>query len=205
MQSDRRTLEAWYALAYRSEDFGPAIELLGVRLRLVARLDVLDDAAAMSAAGFAISGEKDRYRSCQKRRYPDGCLVEDKGLCHYQGQASFRLDGLTPGRDALLLSRVLRLELAGPHELWTNGVMVFRLAEHLPRDSPAPWYNLPYILPGALLPAGTAHVEVRALGHDLGHFCYWLFQPEEDIALGPVPQAVLRAAPAPHEIPGGHR
>lgn len=201
MQVDRCTLEAWYALAHRSEDFGPAIEHLGVRLRLVARLDVLDD-AAMSATGFAISGEKDRHRSSQKRRYPDGRIVEDKGLCHYQGQASFRLYGLTPGRDALLLSRVLRLELAGPHELWVNGVMVHRQEEHLPRDSPAPWYNLPYILPGAILPAGIAQIEVRALGHDLGHFCYWLFQPEEDTVLGPVPQAVLRAEPAPHE-PGG--
>jgi len=56
---------------------------------------------------------------------------------------------LTAGRDLLVVSRILRRDWHAAHELWVNGAFVEK-RPNPPRNASNPWYNMLYLIPGAL-------------------------------------------------------
>ena len=73
----------WEKIKARSEEF---TEVLSYEGRDFKRVDVLDifDEASEKKHKFAIMEDRDRYRSRQKLKFPDGVVVEDVGV-HFEG------------------------------------------------------------------------------------------------------------------------
>lgn len=164
-----------------------AVELGGVTLGRVARLDVLGSDGSMEALGFAIHGERDRHRTRQV--YPSllGPRIEDVGQAHEGGRATFAVAGLAPGRDALLVARWCLRDPLPRHELWAGDACV-EVRAPLPRDPRSPWQHRPYRIPGARVGLAPLALAWRIADADaLAHFRVWLFQPEADVALAPIP------------------
>lgn len=188
--------QSWVALSQRAGDFGERLQVGQATLQRVAELDIQDDRAAMEAMAFRIEGEADKWRSRQERSYASGpAKIVDTGLHQLGGRASFVARGLLPGRDLLIVSRVVLLDRMAAHELWVDGVR----AEARPASSRRQnaWHNLLYVVPGALIGRGEARLELRIEAQEFQHYHYWLYQPVVDTALGPLPASLIRDGSGP--------
>ncbi|MDP6946054.1 MAG: hypothetical protein QF464_18035, partial [Myxococcota bacterium] len=79
----------------RSDDFGAKLDIDGVKLK---RIDVIDVLNKRSEADhkFRIVDARDRYRTRQKLKYPDGVIVEDVGIAFEGGYAEFEVSNVVP-------------------------------------------------------------------------------------------------------------
>lgn len=180
----------WTSLTQRARDFGELLHIDGCSLRRVGRLDVVSDRAAMEAMAFRIEGERDKWRSRQERSYASvHQKIEDAGLHQVGGRASLVVRGLSPGRDLLIISRVVRTDPIAAHELWVNGVRAESRPALTGRQNA--WYNLLYVVPGALLGGTEAALELRIEPQDFQHYHYWFYQPLTNTPLGPVPPSLI--------------
>lgn len=181
--------EEWSALAHGASDFGELLHIGGAALHRVGHLDVLSDSAAMEAMRFRIEGERDKWRSRQERGYASvHQKIQDTGLHQSGGRAAFVVRGLSPGRDLLIVSRIVRLDPIGAHELWVDGVLAEKRPAFTSRSNA--WYNMLYVVPAALLSSSEATIELRIEQHDFQHYHYWFYQPAVAAPLGPLPPSI---------------
>ena len=85
------------AIKVRSDDFGAKLDIDGIKLN---RIDVIDVLNKRSEADhkFRIVDARDRYRTRQKLKYPDGVIVEDVGIAFEGGYAEFEVSNVSPTR-----------------------------------------------------------------------------------------------------------
>lgn len=183
--------QSWVALSQRAGDFSERLQVGEATLQRVLELDILDDRAAMEAMAFRIEGEADKWRSRQERSYASGpAKITDAGLHQLGGRASFVVRGLLPGRDLLIVSRVVLLDRIAAHELWVDDVHAEARPAFSRRQNA--WHNLLYVVPGTLISRSEVRLELRIEAQEFQHYHYWLYQPVVGTALGPPPASLIR-------------
>ena len=93
------------SIKVRSATFTDQLSIEGMDLVLVDTLDPLDAESERSHA-WRITGERDKYRTRQKLKYPDGVVVEDAGVAFEGGQVEFEMRNIEPGKDVYLIWRM---------------------------------------------------------------------------------------------------
>lgn len=165
--------EADSGLSVWSADFEETLPVGTAGWRRVDAFDVSEDG---DARGFSIVDEEDSFRSTQKLRYPDGATLEAHGMAHEGGEARFRLEGLQPGHDALLIERT--------DVMYAGGDVRLRVGERsitFPDFAPDRRYrarNRVVPIPGAWITDETLEVGLGRLEStkDLSHFAVWVYQ-----------------------------
>lgn len=165
--------EAESGLSVWSADFEETLPVGTAGWRRVDAFDVSEDG---DARGFSIVDEEDSFRSTQKLRYPDGTTLEAHGMAHEGGEARFRLEGLLPGHDALLIERT--------DVMYAGGDVRLRVGERsitFPDFAPDRRYrarNRVVPVPGAWITDETLEVGLGRLEStkDLSHFAVWVYQ-----------------------------
>ncbi len=93
------------AIKVRSAAFEERLSLEGLDLLLVDRIDPIDPESE-KVHNWKISGERDKYRTRQKLKYPDDVVVEDAGVAFEGGQLDFELKNIEPGKDVYVIWRM---------------------------------------------------------------------------------------------------
>lgn len=171
----------------RLRHYGDAFRLLGV-------LD-LQDEDSEQAHDFSIQDALDHWRVNQKGRYPDGTVVEDRGVAHEGGAVEFTVAGLEPGHDLLLVRRADHVHGEYRVAFSVDGEPAGEL-DCPGSDRRFRWRNWPFRLPGRLIRGATARVRQSVVTEDreVNLFRVWIYQAEA---------AAPDAAAASDEAPTG--
>ncbi|MCA9558229.1 MAG: hypothetical protein KC583_06630, partial [Myxococcales bacterium] len=181
-------------LLLRAQPMPARLRHEGEAFRLMGVLDLQDDASE-EAFDFTILDALDHWRVNQKGRYPDGTVVEDRGVAHEGGAVEFTVAGVEPGHDLLLVRRADHV-----HGDYRVGISVDgRSAGAL--DCPGSdrrfrWRNWPFRVPGRLVTRTSVRVRqaVETEDREVNLFRVWIYQAEQ-----PAPDAEVQA----DEVPAG--
>ena len=167
----------WEKIKVRSEDF---LEVLSYEGRDFKRVDVLDifDEANEKKHHFSIAEERDRYRSRQKLKYPDGVVVEDVGVHFEGGHAQFEVFNVEPNRDVVLVTRIDFVRGDWECEILINGKKAPNLTAP-GNDMKFRWRNWPYVIPAELVTEPVLRVVITPVkqDRDVNLFKLWVYQP----------------------------
>lgn len=166
-------------LKVHSGGFDDKLEVEGVTLVRADEINVLDSKSE-KAHDFRISDYRDRYRSRQKLKYPDGSVVEDVGVAYEGGSCEFTVRNVVPGRPLLLLVRMDYVYGDWEAEMKVNGkkVGVMRCPG---QDRKFRWRNWPFIVDADFV----GDVELKfsqtplTQDRDINFFRIWAYQPAE--------------------------
>lgn len=168
---------AWDALKVRSEAFG---ETLAIGERNYKRIDLLDifDEESEKRHHFVITEERDRYRSRQRLKYPDGVQIEDVGVHFEGGHAQFEVFNVEPNRDVVMVCRIDYVRGDYEAEVHING----RKAKNLTvpgNDMKFRWRNWPYVIPADMVNEPILRVVITPVkqDRDVNLFTVWSYQP----------------------------
>lgn len=167
----------WEKIKVRSEDFPETLSIEGRDFRRVDLIDIFDEASEKKHH-FSISEERDRYRSRQKQKYPDGVQVEDVGVHFEGGHANFEVFNVEPNRDVILVSRIDYVRGDYEAEVHVNGKKAPNL--NVPgNDMKFRWRNWPFIVPAELVTEPVLRVTLTPLksDRDVNMFKLWVYQP----------------------------
>ena len=92
------------AIKVRSAEFGQVLEIEDTKFKLVDMIDLIDEGSEKSHK-FTIEQARDRYRTRQRLKYPDGVTHEDVGVAYEGGYAEWEIDGVLPKRDVIMVTR----------------------------------------------------------------------------------------------------
>ncbi len=169
---------AYEEIKVRSQPFTETIIVDGDEWVLVDTIDVLDPESE-SAHGFVIREAKDTYRTRQKLRYPDGTVIEDRGIAHEGGYCEFKVTNVTPHHDLVLIRRMDYVHGEYQAELHIDGVRLDRILNCDGEDRKHRWRNWPYIVPAQYINSETINIKQVMLtaDRDINMFRYWFYQP----------------------------
>lgn len=170
---------AFEDLKVRSEPFTETIVVDGKEWVLVDLIDVLDKDSE-EAHDFAIREARDTYRTRQKLRYPDGTVIEDKGIAHEGGFCEFTVKNLTPHQDLVMIRRMDYVHGDFQAEIHVNGQRLDRILDCRGEDRKYRWRNWPYVIPAEHISTNTIKVKQVMLtaDRDINMFHYWFYQPK---------------------------
>lgn len=168
---------AWEQVKTNSDGFHERLTLKDHEFRLVDVLDIFDENSEKTHH-FVITGEKDRYRSRQRLKYPDSTVVEDVGVHFEGGAASFEISNIEPNRDVILVTRIdyvrgnyeCGVEVNGkraPNMVVPGNDMVYR------------WRNWPVTIPANMVdqPSLKIRISPQKQDRDVNIFTIWAYQP----------------------------
>ena len=172
---DSTTLED---IKTRSQPFTETLLVQGKEWRLVDMIDVLDGDSE-TTHDFAIREAKDTYRTRQKLRYPDGTVIEDKGIAHEGGWCEFRVRNLTPHQDLVMIRRMDYVHGDYQAEVHVNNQRLDRILDCKGDDRKYRWRNWPFVIPAQHISTESIHVKQVLLtaDRDINMFRYWFYQP----------------------------
>lgn len=168
----------WEKIRVRSEEFPKHLSIEGRDFNLVDTLDIYDEASEKKHH-FAIMDEKDRYRSRQRLKYPDGTVVEDVGVHFEGGHCQFEIFNIEPNRDVIVIMRIDYVRGDYECEVHVNG----RKAQNLVvpgNDMKFRWRNWPYVIPADLATEPILRVDLTPIkqDRDVNLFTVWVYQPK---------------------------
>ena len=166
-------------LKVHSKTFKKTMTVEGVKLTKADEIDILDKESE-NEHDFKIVDARDKYRSRQKLKYPDGSIVEDVGIAYEGGHCEFTLKNIVPGRPVLLLVRTDYVHGDWEANIEVNGKKagVMRCAGE---DRKFRWRNWPFIIESEF----ADDVELRIVQkpiteeRDVNYFRVWAYQPPE--------------------------
>ncbi len=166
----------WEKIKVRSEDFTETLSYEGRDFRRVDVLDIFDESSEKKHH-FAIADEKDRYRSRQRLKYPDGVMVEDVGVHYEGGNCTFEVTGIEPNRDVIVITRIDYVRGDYECEVHVNG----RKAPNLVvpgNDMKFRWRNWPYVIPAELATEPVLRITLTPVkqDRDVNLFKVWSYQ-----------------------------
>ncbi len=167
-------------LKVHSGSFDESMEVEGVVLKRADEIDVLNKKSE-TAHDFRIIDYRDRYRSRQKLKYPDGTAVEDVGLAYEGGRCEFTLKNLVPGRPVLMLVRMDYVHGDWEAEMEVNSKKVGYM-RCSGMDRKHRWRNWPFVIAAE----HVRDVDLRITQiptteqRDINYFHIWAYQPEEE-------------------------
>ncbi|NOZ01716.1 MAG: hypothetical protein GXP54_07485 [Deltaproteobacteria bacterium] len=168
----------WEKIKVRSADFPKNLSVEGREFKRVDLLDIFDEKSEKSHH-FLISDERDRYRSRQKLKYPDGTVIEDVGVHFEGGHCSFEVMNIEPNRDVLVVMRIDYVRGDYECEVHVNGKKAPDLA--VPgNDMRFRWRNWPYVIPADLVVEPILRVDLTPskADRDVNFFTIWVYQPK---------------------------
>ncbi len=163
----------------RSEPFTESLVVDGKEWKLVDMIDVLE-ADSEEAHEFAIKEAKDTWRTRQKLRYPDGTVIEDKGIAHEGGWCEFKVKNLTAHKDLVIIRRMDYVHGDYQAEIHVNNQRLDRILDCKGDDRKYRWRNWPFVIPAQHISTDTIHVKQVMLtaDRDINMFRYWFYQPK---------------------------
>lgn len=179
-------------LLLRAEPMPARLRHQGDAFRLLGVLD-LQDEVSEQAYDFTIQDALDHWRVNQKGRYPDGTVVEDRGVAHEGGAVEFTVAGLEAGHDLLLVRRADHVHGEYRVAISVDGQPAGEL-DCAGSDRRFRWRNWPFRVPGRLIRGASARVRQSVVTEDreVNLFRVWIYQCE---ARAP-DAAVIDEAPA---------
>ena len=169
---------AFEDIKIRSEAFSETLIVDGKEWVLVDMIDILD-AESEEAHGFVIKEARDTYRTRQKLRYPDGTVVEDRGIAHEGGYSQFQAKNLTPHQDLVIIRRMDYVHGDYQAEIHANGERLERVLDCKGQDRKYRWRNWPYVVPAQYVSTNTITIKqvMVTADRDINMFRYWFYQP----------------------------
>lgn len=168
----------WEKIKVRSADFPKNLSVEGRDFKRVDVLDIFDESSEKKHH-FNITDERDRYRSRQKLKYPDGTVIEDVGVHFEGGHCSWEVMNIEPNRDVLLVMRIDYVRGDYECEVHVNG----KKSTELPvpgNDMRFRWRNWPYVIPAELASEPILRVDLTPskADRDVNFFKIWVYQPK---------------------------
>ncbi len=161
----------------RSKPFEAAINIEGIDMTLIDQIDPLDPDSE-KAHTFKITGERDRYRTRQKLKYPDGVVVEDTGVAYEGGQMEFEVHNVTPGSDVYLVWRMDYVHGDWEAEIEANDRRVPNCV-CAGSDRKFRWRNWVYVIPAEHVREVSLRLRFKPItaDRDINVFKMWAYQP----------------------------
>ncbi len=161
----------------RSKPFEENMNIEGIDMVLIDMVDPLDPDSERDHQ-WKVSGERDKYRTRQKLKYPDGVVVEDTGVAFEGGQVEFELRHVEPGKDVYIVWRMDYVHGDWEAEVESND-------RRLPNcicagsDRKFRWRNWVYVVPAEHVREVTARIRMKPItaDRDINVFKLWAFQP----------------------------
>ncbi|MDX9722795.1 MAG: hypothetical protein RBU37_18750 [Myxococcota bacterium] len=166
----------WEKVKQMSGDLPETIMVDGVEWTLIDTIDMLDKASE-EAHKFQILEARDSWRTRQRIRYPDGTIIEDTGIAHEGGFATFEIHNITPHRPLAILRRMDYVRGDFEIEYLVNEKRV-GISQCPGSDRRFRWRNWPFVIAEEFVTAETLAVKQRALtaDRDLNMFRFWFYQ-----------------------------
>ena len=161
----------------RSKPFEDQMNIEGIDMGLIDMVDPLDPDSE-KVHNWKIAGERDRYRTRQRLKYPDGVVVEDTGVAFEGGQLEFEMHNVEPGRDVYVVWRMDYVHGDWEAELEAND-------RRLPNcvcagaDRKFRWRNWTYCIPAEHIREVTLRIRMKPItaDRDINIFKMWAYQP----------------------------
>ena len=143
---------------------------------LIDDIDILNKESEQ-AHMFQIQEARDSWRARQRIRYPDGVTVEDVGIAHEGGYASFEIHNVTPNRPIMLLRRMDYARGDFEIEYSVNDVRV-GISQCPGSDKRFRWRNWPYFIPAEYVTSEVLKITQKAVtaARDINMFHFWFYQ-----------------------------
>jgi hypothetical protein len=162
----------------RSDEFGAKLDIDGIKLT---RIDVIDVLNKRSEADhkFRIVDARDRYRTRQKLKYPDGVIIEDVGIAFEGGYAEFEVSNVVPNKDLIMVQRMDYVHGEWEAEFHVNGKKVGTWS-CAGGDRKFRWRNWPFKVPAEYVTDTFLTIKVVPVtaDRDLNIFQMWFYQPK---------------------------
>jgi hypothetical protein len=167
----------WEKIKVKSDDFTELLEVDGLKFK---RVDMIELLSKQSEAGhkFMIVDARDKYRTRQKLKYPDGVIVEDSGIAYEGGHCEWDVSNVTPNKDLILIMRMDYVHGDWEAEMVVNGKKVGNWA-CTGEDRKFRWRNMPFKVPAEYVTDTFLHFkQVPVKGErDINMFKLWFYQP----------------------------
>lgn len=146
-------------------------------LKVVDFIELLDRGAEESHK-FKIMEERDKYRTRQRLKYPDGTEVEDAGIAYEGGYCEFEARNLTPHKDLVILMRMDYVHGDWKCDMLANGEKV-GVWECPGEDRKFRWRNHAYVVEARHV--NDTRLMIRQVpvtaDRDINMFKIWFLQP----------------------------
>lgn len=164
-------------LKVKSDDLGEVIEMDGVKLKQVDFIDVLKKKSE-SAHKFRIVDARDKYRTRQKLKYPDGVIVEDTGIAFEGGYAEWEVMNVAPNKDLIMITRMDYVHGEWEAEITVNGKKV-GTSVCKGEDRKFRWRNWPFKISAEYVTDTFLTIKKTPLtaDRDINMFKIWFYQP----------------------------
>ncbi|HIA04691.1 MAG TPA: hypothetical protein EYN06_06720 [Myxococcales bacterium] len=165
------------SIKVRSGKFTKSLAVDGQKFKLIDLVDLIDNKNEEDHK-FKISQERDRYRTRQKLKYPDGNTVEDVGVAYEGGYAEWEITGCTPKKDVIMITRMDYVHGEYETEMYVNGKKVGNSV--CPgNDRRFRWRNWPFVIPGEYVDEPTLKIKQVPItaGRDVNMFKIWFYHP----------------------------
>lgn len=167
----------WKDIVVYSKPFPAALNIDGSNFSQVDHIKLVDDESTKSHK-FAISGQKDMWKSRQSFSYPDKVEVSDAGVAYIGGEAKFTALNLKPGKDLIIIKRYDAILGEQQSEILADGKKVgtWKTSES---DRKHRWRNHYFLVPGTFVAGESVEIVKRALSaeRDINMFQLWFYQP----------------------------
>lgn len=157
----------------------PALSMVveGREWRLIDSVNLLE-AESERAHEFAIREAFDWYRSQLKLKYPDGALVNDDGIGHRGGYATWEVHNVTPGLPLVIMRRMDYGRGDYWCRIWINDVEAGEVPCH-GEDTRYRWRNWPFYVHPHFVRHRVVRVKqaIETANRDVNFFRLWFYQP----------------------------
>ncbi len=166
----------WDRIRVQSTPFEKTMIVEGREWTLVDEIDILNRESEKDHE-FGIYDARDSYRTSQKLKYPDGTVVEDRGIAHEGGYAQWKIKNLTPGADLAIIRRMDYVYGEYEADLYIDGKKIGRTT--CPgEDRKYRWRNWPWVVPGEFITKDEVMVKQVNVSadRDINMFHLWFYQ-----------------------------
>jgi len=164
-------------LKEKSDEFTEIVEVEGVRIKRIDMIDILEKQSEQDHK-FRIVDAKDKYRTRQKLKYPDGVIVEDVGIAYEGGYAEWEVSNVTPNKDIYMLMRMDYVHGGWEAEMTVNGKRAGTMVCDS-EDRKFRWRNWPFKIPAEYVTDTfvTIRQTPNSADRDINIFKLWFYQP----------------------------
>lgn len=166
----------------RSAPFQDQMNIEGQAMALIDMIDPIDPDSEKQHT-WRIVGERDKYRTRQKLKYPDGVIVEDAGTAFEGGHCEFEIKNVEPGKDVYVVWRMDYVHGDWEAEMEANDR---RLANCIcaGSDRKFRWRNWVYVVPAEHVREISLRMKLKPVtaDRDINIFKMWAFQPAKKSA-----------------------
>jgi len=166
----------WEKIKEMSGNLPETILVDGVEWTLVDGIDILDKQSE-DGHHFQIVEARDSWRTRQRVRYPDGTVVEDAGIAHEGGHATFEIKNVTPHRPLAILRRMDYVR--GDYEIeYSVNEKRVGISQCPGSDRRYRWRNWPFVISEEFVTAELLSVKQKAVtaDRDINMFRFWFYQ-----------------------------